>query len=78
MRAHPERGVASMARELDMAPQTLQRIVAAEAVPIVPVRVVKSRRPAPSRAALIVRGPSGLVVEGLDVSGVADLIRALA
>lgn len=68
-----------MARELDMAPQTLQRIVAAEAVPIVlPVRVVKSRRPAPSRSALIVRGPSGLVVEGLDVSGVADLIRALA
>ena len=83
VRAHPEHSVASLARELDMAPATLQRIVASAAVPIVPVRVVRAMRPRtmmlPAETApLIVRGPFGLVVEGLNLSGVADLIRALA
>ena len=75
--------MASLARELDMAPATLQRIVASAAVPIVPVRVVRAKRPRtrmlPAETApLIVRGPFGLLVEGLDLSGVADLIRALS
>lgn len=83
VRAHPEHSVASLARELDMAPATLQRIVASAAVPIVPVRVVRAKRPRtrmlPAETApLIVRGPFGLLVEGLDLSGVADLIRALS
>lgn len=75
--------MASLARELDMAPATLQRIVASAAVPIVPVRVVRTVRPRTMRppaatSPLVVRGPFGLVVEGLDLSGVADLIRALS
>jgi hypothetical protein len=33
--------------------------------------------PAP-RAALVVRGPAGIAIDGLDVAGVAALVRALA
>ena len=75
--AHPEHSTASLARELDMAPATLQRMVAAVA-PLVPVRVVGTGPRSAPRSNLIVRGPAGLVVEGLDLSAVAELIRALA
>lgn len=75
--AHPEHSTASLARELDMAPATLQRIVAVVA-PLVPVQLVSTKRRSQPSSALIVRGPAGLVVEGLDLSGVAELIRALS
>ena len=75
VRAHPEKSVASLARALDMAPQTLERIVAEMPAALVPVRVIA--KPAAS-SGLVIRGPRGLVVEGLDVHGVADLIRALS
>ena len=76
VRAHPERSMTWLARALDMAPQTLERIVSAAPAPLVPVRVVA--RPAPASSTLVVRGPRGIVVEGLDVTGVAELIRALS
>lgn len=76
VRGHPERSLASLARELDIAPQTLKRIVTRAAAPLVPVRVVA--RSSRASSALVVRGPCGLVVEGLDMGGVAELIRALS
>lgn len=81
VRAHPERTVGSLAIAIDMAPKTLQRIVAGAARAgdvraglIVPVRVVA----ADEGNSLRVHGPHGIVVEGLDVDGVAELIRALS
>ncbi len=65
-----------MARELDMAPQTLARIVGTSSTALVPVRVVAE--PARERTSFVVHGPRGIVVEGLGVDGLADLIRALS
>jgi transposase-like protein len=44
-----------------------------------PVSVVPSRRqpPRPSPAAIFVHGPRGLRIEGLDLEGVAELLRRL-
>ena len=77
VRAHPERSVVSLARALDMAPQTLAWTVAAasSATALVPVRIVEDPV---ERAEVRVHGPRGIVVEGLDVVGVAALIRALS
>lgn len=75
VRAHPELSLSSLARRLDMAQQTLSRMVTSASVAFVPVRVVGE--PAGSTA-LRVHGPRGLVVEGLDVAGVAELLRALS
>ncbi len=75
VRAHREHSIASLARALDMAPQTLERIAGHARAPLVPVRLIDE--PAPS-SQLLVRGPHGIVVDGLDVKGVAELIRALS
>jgi hypothetical protein len=75
--AHPERSALTLARKLDMAPQTLERFVAGASPMLVPVRVVDDVSPSPS-SAIVVRGPRGIVVEGLDVTGVAELMKALA
>jgi len=74
-RAHPELSLSSLARRLDMAQQTLTRMVASAPAAFVPVRVVGERT---CGAPLRVHGPRGLVVEGLDVAGVAELVRALS
>ena len=76
VRAHPERSVGSLAIAIDMAPKTLERIVAgaARGGVIVPVHIVA----AGEGNSLRVHGPRGIVVEGLDVDGVAELIRALS
>ena len=42
------------------------------------VRVAAPTRVTDSSAALVVRGPGGIVIEGLDVDGAAALLRALA
>lgn len=76
VRAHPEQSVRSLALQLGMAPQTLDRFAADSPAGVLPVRVV--REPEPQSPTPIVRGPCGLVVEGLDVAGVADLLRALS
>jgi len=75
VRAHPERTLGSIATAIDMAPKTLERIVAAAAPAgvIVPVRVA----PHESKP-LRVHGPHGLIIEGLDIDGVAQLLRALS
>lgn len=75
VRAHPERGILSLAAALDMAPQTLERIVDSARSPILPVAVIDDRS---TNASTLIRGPRGIVVEGLDVNGVAALIRALS
>jgi transposase-like protein len=76
VRAHPQRSTVSLARALDMAPQTLERIVATTVTAsLVPVRVVDDPV---ARAEVRVFGPRGIVVEGLDVGGVAALIKALS
>jgi phage terminase large subunit-like protein len=58
-----------------MTPQTLERVVAERRASLVPLRVVAE--PAPS-SGLVIRGPCGIVVEGLDLNSVAELIRALS
>ena len=76
VRSHPERSIRSIARALDVAPQTLARIAAAAAPVLVPVRIVDD---APAAGVRVhVRGPRGIVIEGLDLAGVAALIRELA
>jgi len=77
VRAHPESSVRAIATAIDIAPKTLQRFVGGSGggSAIVPVRVVAEARPSKE---LRVHGPHGIVVDGLDVDGVAELIRALA
>jgi hypothetical protein len=75
VRAHPEKSVASLARSLDMAPQTLEGFVGSASTALVPVRVVDDRS---GRPEVRVHGPRGIVVEGLDIGGVASLIKALS
>ena len=74
VREHSQESIGSLARALDMAPQTLERITAGTRTSMVPVRIVESG----ARSMLSIRGPRGIVVEGLDVGGLADLIRALS
>ena len=73
--AHPDMAISSLARALDMAPQTLERMASKARTSLVPVRVTAN--PA-TRSALVVRGPSGIVIEGLDLNSVAELIRVLS
>ena len=75
VRTHPERTIGSLASTLGMATQTLEKIVAEARAPIVPVEIIAEPK---ASSALIVRGPRGIVVEGLDVDSVAELIRALS
>jgi transposase-like protein len=67
--------ISTLARALGMAPQTLARIAAAEVPTLVPVRVVAETSAAQTMRVL---GPRGVVIEGLDVAGVAALLKELA
>jgi transposase-like protein len=64
------------ARELGIPMQTLQAWMRAAAPAFRRVTVEAPAASAPPR--LVVRTPSGLIIEGLDVLGVAALARALA
>lgn len=66
--------------ELGVSHPTLVRMLSeAKAPGLRPVRVVKQKPPLPDpRPALLVRGPAGITIDGLDVAGVAALVRALA
>ena len=78
VRAYPERSVSSIAAEVDVAWKTLDSFVRSAARvrgAMVPVQVVAERTPGER---LRVRGPHGIVVEGLDLEGLATLIRALS
>lgn len=71
----------SLGDALDMAPQTLERFIAEHddgAASFIPVRVSEPKVPGPRASTVVVRGPRGVVVEGLNVEGVASLIRALS
>ncbi len=60
-------GHPTLIRLLEEAPPRMRR-----------VRVTASTRVTDSSAILVVRGPGGIVIEGLDVDGAAALLRALA
>jgi transposase-like protein len=68
---------ARVASELGVSAPTVARL-GGRAAPraLVPVRVVEDD--APPRVAITVRGPCGLVIEGLDVAGVAALLREVS
>lgn len=70
----------SVSSELGVSYPTLSRLLKEPERP----RLRRVRISAPQaaasdvRAAVVVRGPSGIVIEGLDVAGVAALVRALS
>lgn len=67
-----------VALELGLSPVTLRRWQRrpAPAATFVPVELVASPAREPARG-IVVHGPRGLRVEGLDVAGVAELVRRL-
>jgi transposase len=72
--------LSAVARELGVKRHTLLAWVAgpdraAQAPGFVPVRVVAA---GPARAAIVVHGPGGVRIEGLEVADVVALLRALA
>ena len=75
VRAHPELSVTTLAQSVGMAPKTLARIVEeGRDANFTPIRV----RGAISEDGLVVRGPGGLVIKGLDVKSLGELLRALS
>ena len=76
-----EAGVAlsRVCSELGVSHPTLVRILDGRPAPMRRVRVARTKAAKiESRVALVVSGPGGLVIEGLDVDGVAALVRALS
>jgi len=71
--------LAAISRELGVKRHTLVGWTAAPEVPaaprFVPVSVVAD---APAASKVVVHGPGGVRVEGLDLAGVAELLRRLA
>lgn len=68
---------AQVAAELGVSAPTVARLGARTATrALVPVRVVEPQEP--PRATVTVRGPYGFVIEGLDVAGVAALLKAVS
>ena len=66
------RPVAAVTRELELSIATLGGFTRARPS-FVPVEVTPE-----ARSSITVRGPHGLVIEGLDVGAVAELLRRLA
>lgn len=71
---------AQICREVGISAPTLVRLLTAEAGTLRRVRVAgdTAAEGMPASVSLTVRGPGGIVVEGLDVAGVAALVRELA
>ena len=68
---------AQVSAELGVSSPTLKRMVAAPSPRLRLVRVTEgSKTPVPA-VRLVVRGPAGVTIEGLDVAGVAALLLAL-
>jgi transposase-like protein len=76
------RGVDALARRLGVSSPALTRWMhvargqVAIVGPLVPVEIVPDEVAAPST--ILVRGPRGLVVEGLAIEQIAELVRRLA
>ncbi len=65
--------------ELGVSHPTLVRILDEKPAPMRRVRVARrSKATKEEPRELVVRGPGGLVIEGLDVEGAAALVRALS
>jgi len=72
--------VTTICTEVGVSHPTLSKLLADLPAPMRRVRVAQSPTPtaADRQLPLVVRGPSGIVVEGLGVEGVAELIRTLS
>lgn len=76
--------LAAISRELDIPTKTLtQWLLRDQARPRAtggfrPVRIVERAGAADPERRVIVHGPAGLRIEGLDVTSLADLLRSLA
>ena len=65
--------------EIGVSHPTLARILDEKPAPMRRVRVARARaRKAEPTQALVVKGPGGIVIEGLDVEGAAALVRAIS
>lgn len=64
--------------ELGVSQPTLVRILEEKPAPLRRVRVARGKVTKEPTQALVVRGPGGIEIEGLDVEGAAALIRALS
>ena len=64
--------------ELGVSHPTLVRILDEKPAPMRRVRVARLEATKKEPRELVVRGPGGLVIEGLDVEGAAALVRALS
>ena len=72
---------AQICREVGISSPTLVRLLTAESGTLRRVRVAAdtaSEVVPPALGSLTVRGPGGIVVEGLDIASVAALVRELA
>lgn len=67
---------AQVSAELGVSSPTLRRMVVERSPGLRLVRVTETVTPPPATR-LVVRGPAGVTIEGLDVAGVAVLLRAL-
>lgn len=65
----------AVAAELGVSDPTLVRLLRRSSPRLLPVHVAAGPE---IRGGLVVRGPGGLVIEGLDVDGLIALIRGLA
>jgi len=64
--------------ELGVSHPTMVRILQEKPAQLRRVRVVNSNEAKQQRGEVTVKGPGGLVIEGLDINGVAVLVRALS
>ena len=69
-------GLQLIARELRVDRPTLKRWLGADDMPVPAFRTVQVEE-APARPALVLHGPAGLRIEGLDIAGLAELLRRL-
>lgn len=69
-------GLALIARELGVGAPTLKTWLGAEEVPAT-FRTVQVENAPLTRPALVLHGPAGLRIEGLDIAALAELLRRL-
>jgi hypothetical protein len=70
---------ASLGAELGLAGRTLARwSTATPSDAVVPFRPVHVQPPAPTLSPFVLRGPHGVVVEGLSLDDLSDLLRRLS
>jgi hypothetical protein len=69
---------AKVCAEIGVSQPTLVRILEQAPAPMHRVRVAEVKEETPTARTLTVRGPRGLVIEGLDIDDVAALVKALS